>query len=164
MPTSASLYQDSGCFCTPDEIQRYWKKLGSALLDRIELRIPVRTPGVLIPLGGGGETSAEIRRRVTAAVEIQRRRFKGLGIRRNSRMLPAQIDSFCHLSKKAEEVFTIAADKLCLSGRACHGVLKIARTIADLEGKDAIDTIHVLEAVQHRSYGDDPYDIISAAD
>jgi magnesium chelatase family protein len=154
-------YEDSGCFCTGDEIRRYWRKMGSALLDRIDIRVPVRAPGVLTPAGEGGERSEEIRRRVAAAAEIQRKRFTGLGVRRNSRMFPGQIEKFCSLSKSAEEAFVLSASKLGLSGRACHGVLKIARTIADLEGVGSIESIHILEAVQHRRFGDDPYDILS---
>jgi len=154
-------YEDSGCFCTGDEIRRYWRKMGSALLDRIDIRVPVRAPGVLTPTGEGGEKSEEIRRRVAAATEIQRKRFTGLAVRRNSRMLPGQIEKFCSLPKSAEEAFILAASKLGLSGRACHGVLKIARTIADLEGVALIESVHILEAVQHRRFGDDPYDILS---
>jgi magnesium chelatase family protein len=157
----AACSADSGCLCSPDEIRRYWKKLGGALLDRIDLRIPVRVPGVLKPTGEGGEKSDEIRRRVIEAVEIQKDRFKGSNIRRNHSMLPGQIEKFCQMTKKAEEAFVLAAAKLCLSGRACHGILKISRTIADLEKKDSINTDHILEAVQHRRLGDDPYDILS---
>jgi magnesium chelatase family protein len=142
-------------------VRRYWRKLGSALLDRIDLRIPVRTPGVLKPAGEGGERSDEIRRRVIEAAEIQRERFKGSTTRRNSRMLPGQIDKFCRMTKSAEEAFILAAAKLGLSGRACHGILKTSRTIADLEKKDSIDTVHILEAIQHRRFGDDPFDILS---
>jgi magnesium chelatase family protein len=172
---SGSFY-NSGCFCTIDEIHRYWRKLGSALLDRIEIRVPVSAPGILTPGSvSGEESSAEIRRRVTRAVEIQRKRFTvsiglksggsksdGLRIRRNSGMSPGQIERFCQLTDKAVEVFSLAATRLGLSGRACHGVLKIARTIADLAGKESIDTAHILEAVQYRRFGDDPYDILTA--
>ena len=158
---ACSIDSDSGCLCSADEIRRYWKKLGGALLDRIDLRVPVRAPGVLKPTGEGEERSEEIRQRAIEAVEIQRERFKGSNIRRNSRMLPGQIGKYCQLTKKAEEAFILAAAKLGLSGRACHGILKISRTIADLEKKDAIDAVHILEAVQHRRFGDDPYDILS---
>ena len=163
LPSSAGEFSDSaqaGCLCTPDEIRRYWRKLSGALLDRIELRIPVGAPGVLAPGGKGEEGSAEIRQRVLAAVEIQRERFKGSAIRRNARMLPGQIEKFCPVTNRATEAFTLAAARLGLSGRACHGILKIARTIADLEGQTSIDTPHILEAVQHRRFGDDPYDIL----
>jgi magnesium chelatase family protein len=153
-------FAESGCFCTNDEIRRYWRKLGSALLDRIELRVPVRAPVVVS--NGKGEKSADIRRRVMAAVEIQRERFTGSGVRRNARMLPGQIEKFCAVSGKAKEALNLAAVKLGLSGRACHGILKIARTIADLEGKTSMDALHVLEAIQHRRFGDDPYDVFSA--
>ena len=157
------LYSGCGCFCGYDEIRRYWQKLGSALLDRIELRVPLRAPGILSPAGEREEESAEISRRVCAAVEIQKERFRESGVRRNAAMRPAQIEKFCALSNKAAAVFSLAASRLGLSGRACHGVLKIARTIADLEGKESMETEHILEAVQHRRFGDDPYDILTAA-
>jgi magnesium chelatase family protein len=151
---------DFGCFCTADEINRYWRKLGTALLDRVELRVPVRAPELLASGGSREESSAEIRRRVAAALGIQRERFKGLELRRNSGIPAGQIEKFCAMTKKAQEAFSLAAAKLSLSGRACHGILKIARSIADLEGKDSLDTAHILEAVQHRRFGDDPYDIL----
>ncbi|MCL2232916.1 MAG: ATP-binding protein, partial [Treponema sp.] len=154
----------SACFCSPDEIRRHWRKLGSALLDRIELRVPVCVPGVLVPGNTGEEKSAVIAARVLAAVEIQRERFKASGIRRNSHMPPGRIETFCPVTDRAREAFSLAAAKLGLSGRACHGILKTARTIADLEGKDTLDTAHILEAVQHRRFGDDPYDIIAAGE
>ena len=173
-PGGSLVYDFPGCFCTADEIHRYWRKLGSALLDRIELRLPVRNPGILAAGSAGAdnsrkreESSAEIRSRVIAAVEIQKERFRSFKadadceIRRNSRIFPGQIEKFCPLTKKAQEAFNIAAARLGLSGRACHGVLKIARTIADLEAKDTIDAVHILEAVQHRRFGDDPYDVLS---
>jgi len=163
-PPRHSESAGSGCFCSPDEIRRYWRKLGSALLDRIELRVPISAPGVLAPSGEGEERSAAIAQRVLAAVKIQRERFRGSSVRRNARMLPGQIETFCPISGRASEAFTLAAAKLGLSGRACHGVLKIARTIADLEGKGTLDTVHILEAIQHRRFGDDPYDIIAAGE
>ena len=79
-------------------------------------------------------------------------------------MSPGMVDRLCPLTKNAGEAFNTAAARLGLSGRACHGILKTARTIADLEGKDSIDTAHILEAVQHRRYGDDPYDIITSGE
>ena len=155
-------YFESGCFCSTEEVHKYWRKFGSALLDRIELRVPVHTPGVLTPGSVKEEGSAAILKRVRAAVEIQRERFRSSQVRRNARMPPDMIEKFCVLSPKAERAFTLAASKLALSGRACHGILKISRTIADLEGSDSIDAVHILEAVQHRRLGDDPYDILSA--
>jgi glycogen operon protein len=146
-----------------DEIRRYWRKLGSALLDRIELRVPVFLPGILVPGGSNKEEkSVNIRQRVIKATEIQRERFCKYRIRRNNQMSSEHLEKFCSLTNSAENAFSIAAAKLGFSGRACHGVLKIARTIADLGEKPSIDTVHILEAVQHRRFGDDPYDILNA--
>jgi magnesium chelatase family protein len=100
--------------------------------------------------------------RVLGAVEIQQERYRDCrGIRRNARLPAAQIERFCPLSDRAREAFTQAVTRLGLSGRAYHGILKTARTIADLEGKESIDSPHILEAVQHRRYGEDPYDILT---
>jgi magnesium chelatase family protein len=149
------------CLCSAEEIRRYWKKIGAPLLDRIELRVPVSAPS-LAELGGAAEeTSEETAKRVRAAVEIQKERFAGAGVRRNSRMSREQIEQFCVLTRRAAEAFREASSMLGFSGRAYHGVLKTARTIADLEGKDSLDAVHILEAVQHRRLGSDPYDILT---
>jgi magnesium chelatase family protein len=155
--------QMGSCLCGSEAIQRYWKKIGAALLDRIELRVPVKAPD-LEALGGGleEESSEKTAGRVLAAVEIQKERFKGTEIRRNARMSPAQIEKFCVLTSQAREAFREASCLLGFSGRAYHAVLKAARTIADLEGKDSLDTVHILEAVQHRRLGNDPYDILES--
>ncbi|MDR2029090.1 MAG: YifB family Mg chelatase-like AAA ATPase [Treponema sp.] len=148
------------CFCSPEEIHRYWRKFGGALLDRIELRVALGSPEM--DLGPGGEEpSGQIARRVLEAVKIQRDRFKGTGIRRNARMSPGLIERSCPLSPGAEKALKETVEKLGLSGRAFHGILRVGRTIADLEGQDSIRTVHILEAVQHRRLGDDPYDILS---
>jgi magnesium chelatase family protein len=151
----------NACFCTPDEIRRYWRRIGAALLDRVELRTAASSPGVDVLSGGSEEPSAEVARRVAQAAALQKERFKGAGIRRNARMPVSMIDRFCHLTQKAKEVFGVAASKLGFSGRAYHGTLKTARTIADLEGQDTIAAVHILEAEEHRRLGDDPYDILT---
>jgi magnesium chelatase family protein len=149
------------CLCSSGEIQRYWKKIGAALLDRIELRVPISAPGLEALGGKRKENSEQTAKRVLAAVKIQKERFKGTGIRRNARMTPARIEQFCVLTSRAREAFQEASAMLGFSGRAYHAVLRVARTIADLEGKDSLDTAHILEAVQHRRLGDDPYDILN---
>jgi magnesium chelatase family protein len=151
-----------GCFCSAEDIHRYWRKFGGALLDRVEIRVAVIPPKIseMGGQGGGGETSAEIARRVLAAVEIQRRRYRGTGIRRNALLSAGRMEALCPLSKKAETVLHQAMNKLGLSGRAYHGILRLARTIADLEGTEIIDSVHVLEAVQHRRLGEDPFEIV----
>jgi len=161
---------DSGgqpCFCSPEEILRYWRKFGGALLDRVEIRAAVLPPKIS-EIGrrsnsahGGEERSAVIAQRVQAAVEIQRQRFQKTGIRRNARLPAGIIDSLCPMSARAESAFHKALAQLGLSGRAYHGVLRVARTIADLESSEIIDIEHILEAVQHRRFGEDPWDIFN---
>jgi magnesium chelatase family protein len=155
-----------GCLCAPQEINRYWKKFGGALLDRIEIRVAVVNPDIdelgnktSGDSGGTREHSADIAKRVRAAVEIQRQRGE---VRRNALIPAGKTDAFCPLSDRAVDEFHKALSRLGLSGRAYHGILRVARTIADLEGSEVIDSVHILEAVQHRRYGDDPYEILSA--
>ncbi|MDR1971608.1 MAG: YifB family Mg chelatase-like AAA ATPase [Treponema sp.] len=170
------------CFCSPEEVNRYWRRFGSALLDRIELRVPVIPPKLGALTGPPGETSAAIAQRVRRAVEVQRLRLAKLfprfregdsgegprgpaggpeQPRRNARIPPELLERCCPLSGRGEEALKTAVSKLALSGRAYHGILRLARTIADLEGRDTLDTDQVLEAVEHRRRGDDPYDILA---
>jgi magnesium chelatase family protein len=157
------------CLCSPEEISRYWRKFCGALLDRIEIRTAVIPPGVdeIGKPGGGGangvgeERSADIAMRVKAAVEIQQLRYKGMGIRRNALIPAGKIETFCGMDQQARSAFHKALSRLGLSGRAYHGILRVARTIADLDGRETIGTEHILEAVQHRRYGEDPYEIIT---
>ena len=164
---------ETGCYCSAEEIRRYWKKIGGALLDRIELRTIALPDSSMCCAGNGSadghgeETSAAIASRVLRAVEIQRERFgkTGIsrlapGIRRNAGMTPFLIGHFCPQTDRAAEALGLAMQKLDLSGRACHGILRTARTIADIEGKDSLDAVHILEAVEHRRLGDDPWDIL----
>jgi magnesium chelatase family protein len=153
------------CLCSPDEIYRYWRKFGGALLDRIEIRAAVVPPSINEigkPHSNIQERSADIAKRVQAAVAIQRQRFKEMGIRRNALIPAGTIETLCPLNEQAGAAFQKALAHLGLSGRAYHGILRVARTIADLDGKEIIDTVHILEAVQHRRYGEDPYEIITA--
>ncbi|MDR0589610.1 MAG: YifB family Mg chelatase-like AAA ATPase [Spirochaetaceae bacterium] len=149
------------CLCSTEEINRYWRKFGGALLDRVELRVAVTSPDLRDMDRTNEETSAEIARRVHRAVKIQQERFKGSPVRRNARMPPAFMDRFCLATPAAKKALLAGSEKLGFSGRAYHGILRIARTIADLEGSASIETVHALEAIQHRLQGEDPYDIFS---
>ena len=149
-----------GCLCSPQEINGYWKKFGGALLDRIELRAAVIPPATNSISGRSNEEcSAEIAKRVNAAVLIQQQRCKS--IRRNALIPAGKIEKLCPMSEGAQSECNKAAAFFGFSGRAYHGVLRVARTIADLDGKEIIESNHVLEAVEHRRYGEDPYEIVT---
>jgi magnesium chelatase family protein len=147
------------CFCSSEEIRRYWRKFSGALLDRVELRVAVTPPAADQMDGGAEESGAAVAERVLRAVKLQRERFAGLGLRRNARMGPSLVERFCPLTGEARRAFRLAMSKLGFSGRAFHGCLRTARTIADLEGAETIGTAHILEALEHRRLGEDPYDI-----
>lgn len=146
--------RDGVCICTKEEILRYWRKLGWALLDRIDLRIPMVPVKPEELLSEESEKSSTVVLRVKRAIELQRERYGGFAFSRNSRLPPALVSRFCSLGKPEEEVFLKALSALSLSSRAAHSVLKVARTIADLDGGIKIEKEHLLEAFQHRRYGD----------
>jgi magnesium chelatase family protein len=145
------------CVCSAQEIRRYWKQIGGALMDRIDMRIPV---GPLKPgeyTGPRGEKSEEIRGRVAHALSRQEFRYAGENFKRNARIPPGRLAQYCELEPEVERTFLTALKKLSLSSRAMGSVLRVARTIADLKGGDAIERDHILEAFQHRRYGDSDF-------
>jgi len=140
------------CTCTPLQIQRYWKKLSEPLLDRIDIQLEVpRLKPEEISAMPAGESSSGIRNRIIAARKRQMERFSGSGVFCNARMRPKQIKEFCELDREAENVLKSAIVHLKLSARAYDKVLKVSRTIADLEGEATIQAKHVAEATQYRS-------------
>jgi magnesium chelatase family protein len=145
------------CVCSPQEILKYRKRMGGPLLDRIDIRIPVSPIGISELTGIPGESTAAMSSRVLAAVDRQERRYEGLPFSRNGRLPPALIGRFCSLDDDTALAFAKAVERLALSSRACHSILKIARTIADLEGEERLRKSHVLEAIQHRRYGDNDF-------
>jgi len=156
------------CFCSDDEIHRHWQRLGSALLDRIELRIPVLpapqswVSTLADPPGTSCRNdSASVAKRVRVAVEIQRERFRGSRCRRNARMPPTLVERFCRLTSETARDLEHSMTHSGLSNRALQGVLKVARTIADLDGRIEISADDVSEAVSFRRAGEDPYDVLS---
>ena len=142
------------CVCSPMEIQRYWKRLGGPLLDRIDMRIPVMIPDSGDILSSCGHIQPELVRQVAEAVKTQMDRTAFAGGIRNGRLQPDLVKKYCALSGEADRLFRRKIDEAGLSVRACHSVLKIARTIADLEGVSAIGEEVLLEAVGYREYGD----------
>ncbi|MCL2720783.1 MAG: YifB family Mg chelatase-like AAA ATPase [Treponema sp.] len=156
----------SSCLCSPEEINRYWRKFSGALLDRVEIRVAVLPPKIeqmaaIKQYENNISESKTILSRVKKAVEIQQYRFKEINIRRNALIPAGKVNLMCPMNEKAKNAFQTAISKLGLSGRAYHGILRVARTIADLDEKETIEIEHILEAVQHRRLGEDPWDILS---
>jgi magnesium chelatase family protein len=142
------------CTCSAAEVQAYWRKLGGALLDRVDIRLPLQPVPAEELSAGPGEGSAAMARRVARAVDLQRRRYEGLPFSRNARLAPGYVERFCRPSPEGAQVIARAMGRLDLSSRAYHAILKVARTIADLAGSPEIEREHLLEAVQYRRYGD----------
>jgi magnesium chelatase family protein len=143
------------CICSPVEIHRYWRRVGGALLDRMDLRVPL-SPVPAADMCAPPEPQEDLKasRRVESAVARQKARYAGLGFNWNSRIPPACIDRFCGLDARGREALLQAAESLGISSRAFHSILRTARTIADLSEEESIGEKHLLEAVQHRRYGD----------
>ena len=146
------------CICSTTEIHRYWRRVGGALLDRIDIRVPLGpVPTAVMCQPPQPEEGPRARARVLAAVAVQRERFRGLGFSFNAGIPAAMIDAFCPLSPDCRETLLKAAETLSISSRAFHSLLRISRTIADLADSPSICPEHLKEAVQHRRYGDSDY-------
>lgn len=140
------------CNCTPAQVLGYRGRLSGPLLDRIDIHCEV--PAVRFKeLSGGrsGESSEEIRKRVERARKVQSERFGKSGIYSNSRMGSREIKEFCGVGSESTRLLQAAVEKLGLSARAYTRVLKVARTIADLDGAGELTTEHVSEAIQYRT-------------
>jgi magnesium chelatase family protein len=142
------------CSCSAAEVRSYWRKLGGALLDRVDIRVPLKPVSAAEMAGGAGESSAELSEKVAGAVKLQRRRYAGLAFSRNGRLPPGLVERFCALGSAGVGLLAQAMSQLDLSSRAYHAILKVARTIADLAESESIGRDHLLEAIQHRRYGD----------
>ena len=142
------------CRCTPLQIQRYVGRISGPLMDRIDIHVdvpPVRFKEMSERGTPAGESSSAMRRRVLAARGRQRERLQGFGVFSNAQMSPRQIRRFCRLDEECERLLEQAMTRQGLSARAYDRILKVSRTIADLEGSGEISTSHVVEAVGYRS-------------
>jgi magnesium chelatase family protein len=141
------------CSCGPLGVQRYLARVSGPLLDRIDIHLEV--PAVHyqgLAEQGGGEPSEAIRERVDRARLVQRERFaRRPGIYANAHMAPRDTRAFCRVSEGADALLRAAITRLGLSARGYHRVLKIARTVADLDGAGELQPKHVSEAIQYRS-------------
>lgn len=144
--------RDKECTCTPQMISKYMGKISGPLLDRIDIQIEV-TPVKFQKLEGEErtETSKEIKVRVDKARQIQRERYAKEKVYSNSQLTPKLIEKYCKLNDKSKAILQAAFEKLGLSARAYGRILKVARTIADLDEKENIEEKHIAEAIQYRS-------------
>ncbi len=140
------------CRCSHKQVSAYLSKISGPMLDRFDLHIEV-APVEFNDISSNKkeESSAEIRKRVSAARDIQNDRFKGTHINCNAKITPDKLNSFCPMEDKAKEFIGKAFDRLGLSARAYDRILKVARTIADLNGSEKIEKEHISAAIQFRS-------------
>ncbi|MDO8535940.1 MAG: YifB family Mg chelatase-like AAA ATPase [Candidatus Omnitrophota bacterium] len=140
------------CHCTPFKIQNYLSKISGPLLDRIDIHLEVpRLKYEHLTDKRRGESSEEIRKRVDKVREIQKCRYKNDGIIFNAHLESKELERYCLLSKEAEDLLKLAILELGISARAYDKILKVSRTIADLDEKETIDTHHISEAISYRS-------------
>lgn len=140
------------CRCSSQQIQRYRNRISGPMLDRIDIHVEMGEVGYGdITAKSTGESSATIRQRVNRARAVQSKRYSGTGILFNAQLTNRMINEYCLLDQQAEALMKKAFTSLKLSARAYTRLLKVARTIADLEGSDGIKAHHIAEAVQYRS-------------
>jgi magnesium chelatase family protein len=147
---------NSVCTCLPDAVERYWRRLAAPLLDRIDLRIAVSQPDARELAAGSTVSTAELRNEIGRARGMQWERAGRLSRETgwlNAHLAAGDIARYCILGSNEEKLFLRCMELTGFSGRAGHGILKVARTIADLAGESAIGEDHVLEAVQLRRWG-----------
>lgn len=140
------------CKCSIREVEKYKRRISGPILDRIDMHISV--PAVemekIVHSGGGGESSAIVRAKVVMARQVQEKRFGGSNVFCNARMKNKQVREYCGLDGEGEKLMKLAIEKFNLSARSYFRVLKVARTIADIEGEKNILGSHVAEALQYR--------------
>jgi len=153
-PCNCGFYGDPTreCKCTPPQIQRYISKISGPLLDRIDIHIDVPAVKVReLSAQESGESSTEIRERVIRARKIQQQRFAGEPVYCNAQMSPRLIRKHCQLDTASQQLLERAIMKYGLSARAYDRILKVSRTIADLEGAEQIAENYISEAVNYRT-------------
>ncbi|MDD2958906.1 MAG: YifB family Mg chelatase-like AAA ATPase [Lachnospiraceae bacterium] len=152
-PCKCGYYPDRNrCSCSIREVKRYLDHISQPLLDRMDICVEA-APVSYMELSSGrkGESSADIRKRVVKAQKIQQKRYAGTEVKFNAGLKTSEIKKYCYLGKTEESLMKETFEKLQLSGRAYHRILKVARTIADLDEKDQIGVLHLKEAICYRS-------------
>lgn len=139
------------CICTPGQRQLYFSRLSGPIMDRMDLQVWIHSlPPEVLRKKTKGESSAQIRKRVLKARERQEQRFHGSGIHCNSEMTNKQIERFCALDSECDELMNDLMSSMSLSMRAYYRIIKVARTIADIEGSEKIKSPHLMEAAGYR--------------
>ncbi len=140
------------CICSQNAVQKYLNRISGPMLDRLDLHVEV-PPVDYTALSSDvkEESSAEIRERVNKARRIQTERYKGTGITCNARLTPPMLKKYCVMTDEASKYLSLSFERLGLSARAYDRILKVARTIADLEGSEKIDKNHIFSAISFRS-------------
>ncbi len=144
------------CTCHPGRVAKYLSRLSGPLLDRIDIHVEVPSLGFeQLSRSGQAETSARVRERVQKARAVQDGRFasksRSASAHCNAQMSPKQMRQHCRLDNASQEMLRLAVDRLGLSARAYDRILKVARTVADLDGKESIQARHLSEAIQYRT-------------
>lgn len=153
-PCGFHLDPEKNCSCTASEINQYKKKISGPILDRIDLQIQVSRIKIREFIQPENcENSNTVRDRVIAARELQKKRFS-CDKKTNCQMTNSDIKDFCQLDSSGWEIIRLASEKLFLSTRACHRIIKVARTISDLSKKEKIEPAHIAEAIQYRFNGE----------
>ena len=143
---------DKECKCSESAINKYLSRISGPLIDRIDIQVEVSSVEYdNLNSNVKEESSEEIQKRVNKARNIQLKRYEGLGIYSNSELTPSLIEKYCKLDSSGELILKQAFEKLGLSARAYGRILKVARTIADLDESENILSNHLLEAIQYRS-------------
>ena len=156
-PCPCGNYPDvQKCSCTPGQIQKYLGKISQPFLDRMD--ICIETPKVVYQdldrdwkNLSDEETSETIRRRVTEARNIQRERYKGTDIRTNAVLGPREIGHYVELGDRERRMMELAFEQIGLTARTYHKILRVARTIADLDHSEKVTEKHLKEAIAYRS-------------
>lgn len=153
-PCKCGYFCDSRrqCTCTPTQVNRYRSRISGPLLDRIDIQVEVSNVDYEdLSSTENSETSAEIKKRVNKTRKLQLERYKDYNIYSNSQLDAGMLKKFCPLGEEENAILRAAFDNLGLSARAHSRILKVARTIADLEGSENIKSEHIAEAIQYRS-------------
>jgi magnesium chelatase family protein len=150
-PCPCGFYgSEKQCRCSEEAIKRYLGRISGPLLDRIDIQVRIPESDYKL-INTQEETSFEIKKRVERARQIQLERYKEEGIFNNASLTPKLIKKYCMLDANSKRLLDTAFERLGLSLRGYNKILKVARTIADLEGEKSIQSKHIAEAIQYRN-------------